>query len=136
MRKLFVDYCGQTLPIVDPATGEIRNAEVFVAVLGASNYTYSEATWTQSLPDWIGSHIRTFAFLGAVTKAVVPDNLRSAVTKSCRYEPEFNTTYGDIADHYHTAIIPARVRRLKDKAKAEVGVQIVQRFILAGVNDT
>lgn len=131
--KLFVDYCGQTLPIIDPATGEIRDAQVFVAVLGASNYTYAEATWTQSLPDWIGSHVRTFAFLQAVPKAVVPDNLRSGVTKPCRYEPEINTTYGYLADHYHTAIIPARVRRPKDKAKAEVGVQIVQRFILAAL---
>ena len=132
-EKLFVDYCGDTFPIVDPSTGEVRAAAVFVAVLGASNFTYAEATWSQSLPDWIGSHVRTFAFLGGVPKAVVPDNLKSGVTKSCRYEPEINQTYADMAAHYETAIVPARVRRPKDKAKVEVGVQVVQRFILAGL---
>jgi len=132
-EKLFVDYCGQTLPIVDPATGEIRESQVFVAVLGASNYTYAEATWTQALPDWIGSHVRTFTFINAVPKVVVPDNLRSGVTKPCRYEPKINATYQSMAEHYGTAIIPARVRKPKDKAKAEVGVQIVQRFILAAL---
>lgn len=131
--KLFVDYCGQTLPIVDPATGEVRDAQVFVAVLGASNYTYAEATWTQALPDWIGSHVRTFSFINAVPRAVVPDNLRSAVSKSCRYEPAINATYAEMAEHYGTAVVPARVRKPKDKAKAEVGVQIVQRFILASL---
>lgn len=132
-EKLFVDYCGQTLPIVDPTTGEIHEAPVFVAVLGASNFTYAEATRSQSLPDWIGAHVRTFAFLGAVPKAVVPDNLKSGVTKPCRYEPEINASYAEMAAHYGTAIVPARVRRPKDKAKVEVGVQIVQRFILAGL---
>src|ERR1039457_120131 len=132
-EKMFVDYCGQTLPVVDPATGEIHESQVFVAVLGASNYTYAEATMTQSLPDWIGSHVRTFTFFGGVTKVVVPDNLRSGVTKPCRYEPVINATYEEMAQYYSTAIIPARVRKPKDKAKAEVGVQIVQRFILAGL---
>jgi transposase len=132
-EKMFVDYCGQTLPVVDPATGEIHESQVFVAVLGASNYTYAEATLTQSLSDWIGSHVRTFTFFGGVTKVVVPDNLRSGVTKPCRYEPVINATYEEMAQHYGTAIIPARVRKPKDKAKAEVGVQIVQRFILAGL---
>jgi transposase len=132
-EKLFVDYCGDTLPIVNQSTGEVRDAAVFVAVLGASNFTYAEATWSQSLPDWIGSHVRTFAFLGGVPKAVVPDNLKSGVTKPCRYEPEINQTYAEMAAHYETAIVPARVRRPKDKAKAEAGVQIVQRFILAGL---
>jgi len=134
-RKLFVDYCGQTIPIVDAATGEIHDAPVFVAVMGASNFTYAEATWSQSLPDWIGVHVRTFAFLGGVPMAVVPDNLRSAVTRACRYEPEINTTFAEMGAHYGTAIIPTRVRRPKDKAKAEVGVQIVQRFILAGLRN-
>lgn len=132
-EKMFVDYCGQTLPIVDAATGEIRDAQVFVAVMGASNYTYAEATWSQALPDWIGSHVRTFAFMGAVPRCIVPDNLKSGVTKSCRYEPDLNPTYAALAEHYQSAVIPARVRRPKDKAKAEVGVQIVQRFILAGL---
>ena len=132
-EKLFVDYCGQTLPIVDPATGEVHEAPVFVAVLGASNFTYAEATRSQALPDWIGAHVRTFTFLGGVPKAVVPDNLKSGVTKPCRYEPEINATYAEMAAHYGTAIVPARVRRPRDKAKVEVGVQIVQRFILAGL---
>ena len=132
-EKLFVDYCGQTLPIVDASTGEVRDAQVFVAVMGASNYTYAEATLSQSLPDWTGSHVRTFSFLGCLPKCVVPDNLLSAVTKTCRYEPDINPTYAEMAAHYGVAVIPARVRKPKDKAKAEVGVQIVQRFILAGL---
>jgi transposase len=134
-EKLFVDYCGRRLPIVDASTGEIREAQVFVAVLGASNFTFAEATWSQSLPDWIGSHVRTFAFLGGVPKAIVPDNLRAAVNKACRYEPELNPTYAELAAHYGTAVVPARVRKPKDKAKAEVGVQIVQRFVLAGLRN-
>lgn len=134
-EKLFVDYCGRTLPIIDAATGEIREAQVFVAVLGASNYTYAEATFTQGLPDWIGSHVRAFGFFGGVPRAVVPDNLRAAVSKSCRYEPLINATYQELAEHYGAAIIPARVRKPKDKAKAEVGVQIVQRFVLAALRN-
>ena len=129
--KLFVDYCGRTLPIIDAATGKVREAQVFVAVMGASNYTYAEATFSQGLADWIGSHVRAFSYFGGVPRAVVPDNLRAAVSKSCRYEPLINPSYQEMAGHYGTAIIPARVRRPKDKAKAEVGVQIVQRFILA-----
>ena len=130
-EKLFVDYCGQTVSVKDPKTGESREAQIFVAVLGASNYSYAEATWTQGMADWIGSHERTFAFLGGVTSLVVPDNLRSGVTKPCRYEPELNRTYEDLASHYGTAVIPARVRKPKDKAKVEVGVLVVERFILA-----
>jgi len=132
-EKLFVDYCGQTIPIVDASTGEIRDAQVFVAVMGTSNYTYAEATWSQSLADWTGSHVRAFNFLGCLPKCIVPDNLRSAISKPCRYEPEINPTYAALADHYGVAVVPARVRKPKDKAKAEVGVQIVQRFILAGL---
>lgn len=132
-EKMFVDYCGQTIPVVDASTGEIRDAQVFVAVMGASNYTYAEATWSQSLPDWTGSHARTFTFLGCLPKTIVPDNLLSAVTKTCRYEPDINPTYAAMAAHYGVAVIPARVRKPKDKSKAEVGVQIVQRFILAGL---
>ena len=132
-EKLFVDYAGQTVPVVDRATGEVREAQVFVAVLGASNYTYAEATWSQSLPDWIGSHVRTFRFLGGVPEVVVPDNLRSGVSKAHRYEPDINPTYQDMASHYGVAVLPARVRRPRDKAKAENGVLVVERWILAAL---
>jgi transposase len=130
-EKLFVDYAGQTVPVVDRSTGEVKEAQVFVAVLGASNYTYAEATSSQSLSDWTGSHIRAFEYFGGVPEIVVPDNLKSGVTKACRYEPDINTTYHEMAVHYGTAVIPARVRKPKDKAKAEVGVQVVERWILA-----
>jgi transposase len=130
-EKLFVDYAGQTVPVADPRTGELRAAQIFVAVLGASNYTYAEATWTQSLPDWIGSHIRAFEFLGGVTEILVPDNLKSGVLRPDLYEPDLNATYADLAAHYGTAVIPARVRRARDKAKAEAGVLLVERWILA-----
>jgi transposase len=134
-EKLFVDYAGQTLPVIDPRTGEIRSAQIFVAVLGASNYTYAEATWSQSLPDWIGSHQRSFSFFGGLPELVVPDNLLSGVTKAHRYEPDLNPTYLEMATHYGVAIVPARVRKPKDKAKAEVGVQIVERWILAALRN-
>ena len=134
-EKLFVDYAGQTAEVVDRRTGEIRQAQIFVAVLGASNYTYAEATWTQQLPDWIGSHVRAFAFLGGVPELVVPDNLRSGVAKACRYEPDLNPTYQDLANHYGMAVLPARVRRPRDKAKAEAGVQLVERWILAALRN-
>jgi len=130
-EKLFVDYAGQTVPVVDRISGEIREAQIFVAVLGASNYTYAEATWTQGLPDWIGSHLRTFAFLGGVPELVVPDNLRAGVRKAHRYEPDANPTYQDMAAHYGIAVLPTRVRRPRDKAKVETGVQVVERWILA-----
>jgi len=130
-EKVFVDYAGQTMEIVDRLTGEVMDAEIFVAVLGASNYTYAEATWTQGLPDWIGSHVRLFEYFGGCPEIVVPDNLKSGVTKPCRYEPDINPTYADLAGHYGVAVIPARVKKPKDKAKAEVGVQIVERRILA-----
>jgi transposase len=130
-EKLFVDYAGKTMPIVWQATGEIRFAEIFVAVMGASNYTFCEATWSQKLPDWIGSHVRAFEFLGGVPEIVVPDNLRSGVSKACRYDPDVNPSYQQWAAHYGTVIIPARPRKPQDKAKAEVGVQIIERWILA-----
>jgi transposase len=130
-EKLFVDYAGQTVPVVDPETGEIRQAQIFLAVLGASSYTYAEATWTQSLPDWIGSHVRAFQFFGGVTEVAVPDNLKSGVSKACFYEPDLNPTYQDLATHYGFAVIPARVGKARDKAKVEVGVQVVERWILA-----
>jgi len=129
--KLFIDYSGHTLPIIDAASGEIRRAELFIAVLGASNYTYAEATWTQQLPDWIGSHIRTFEFLGSVPALLVPDNLKSAIKKACRFEPEATSTYADMARHYGTAILPARPFHPRDKAPAEASVLLVQRWIVA-----
>jgi len=103
-EKLFVDYAGHTVPVIDGRTGEIRTAQIFVAVLGASNYTYAEATWTQALPDWIGSHQRAFEYLGGVTEVIVPDNLRSGVSKAHRYEPDLNPTYQEMASHYDVAI--------------------------------
>ena len=130
-EKLFVDFAGQTVPVVNPATGEERAAHIFVAVLGASNYTYAEATWSEDLPSWILAHVHAFEFLGGVPAMVVPDNLKAAVSKACRYEPDLNPTYQEMATHYGTAILPARVRKPRDKAKVEVGVQIVERWILA-----
>src|SRR5882672_1472132 len=119
-EKLFVDYAGQSIPVVNGRTGEVHEVALFIAVLGASNYTYVEATWTQSLPDWIGSHVRTFAALGGVPDIVVPDNLKAAVTRAHRYEPELNRTYADLAHHYGVAVIPARAAKPRDKAKAIV----------------
>jgi transposase len=130
-EKMFIDYCGQTVPVTDPETGEIREAEIFVAVLGASSYTYAEATWSQSLPDWIGSHQRAFEYFGGVTELLIPDNLRSGINRTCRYDPDVNPTYQDMASHYGAAVMPARVRKPRDKAKAEAGVQLVERWILA-----
>jgi len=130
-EKLFVDYAGQTVQIYDLHTNQMREAQIFVAVLGASNYTYAEATWSQSLPDWIGSHSRAFIFFGGVSQIVVPDNLKSAVSKACFYEPDINPTYLDMANYYDTVVIPARTRKAKDKAKVEVAVQVVERWILA-----
>jgi transposase len=130
-EKTFVDYCGQTVPIYDPTGGPLREAQVFVAILGASSYAYADATWTQSLPDWIGSHIRAFEFFGGVSELWVPDNLKSGVTHPCRYEPEINQAYLDLMTYYGVAVMPGRVRKPRDKAKAEAGVQVVQRWILA-----
>ncbi len=127
----FVDYAGQTVAIVDRTTGEVREAQIFVAVLGASNYTFAEATWTQALPDWIGSHQRAFRFFGGVTATVVPDNLKAGITRAHRYEPDLNPTYAEMAVHYGVAILPTRVRKPRDKAKVEVGVLVVERWILA-----
>lgn len=130
-EKLFIDYAGPTVAIVNPVTGEVREAQIFVAVLGASNYTYAEATWTQGLADWIGAHTRAFTFFGGVPELVVPDNLLSAVSKACRYEPLLNTSYYQMLAHYGTAALPARPYKPRDKAKVEVAVQVVERWILA-----
>lgn len=114
------------------ATLEVSyRAELFVAVLGASNYLYAEALRSQELEHWVSAHAHCFSFLGGVPAIVVPDNLKSAVTKASRYEPDLNATYADMASHYGTAIIPARPYKPRDKAKVEVGVQIVERWIMA-----
>jgi transposase len=130
-EKLFIDYSGNKLGIVDPNTGEIREAELFVATLGASNYTYAEVTWTQQLPDWIGSHVRALTFFGGCVEILVPDNLKSGVHKASFYDPVVNRTYGEMATHYSVAIIPARSGRPRDKAKVEQAVLLAQRWILA-----
>jgi len=130
-EKLFVDWPGRTVPIVNPINGVIALAEIFVGVLGASNYTYAEAFPSQELPHWISGHIHAFEFFGCVPRIVVCDNLRAGVTKSHRYEPLVNATYQEMAALYGVAIIPARVYKPRDKAKVEAGVLIVERWILA-----
>jgi transposase len=128
--KLFVDYSGKRLGIVNPATGEVRMAEIFVAVLGASNYTFAELTWSQTLPDWIGSHVRLLRHIGGVPRLLVPDNLKSGVNKPSFYDPEINRSYGKMAAHYAVGVLPARPKRPKDKAKVEAGVRFAQTYIL------
>lgn len=130
-EKLFVDYAGDTVPITDPETGEIWQAQIFVAVQGASSYTYAEAQPSQALPHWIGGHVRALLFFGGVNQIIVPDNLKQGVKSPCWYDPDLNQTYLDLAQHYGVAILPARVRKPRDKAKVEVGVQVVERWILA-----
>ena len=130
-ERLFVDYAGHGMEVIDGASGEIRRAEIFVAVLGASSFVYVEATWSQTLPDWILAHVNALSCLGGVPQQIVSDNLKSGVTRACFHEPTINRTYADMAAHYRTAIIPARPYKPRDKAKVEVGVQVVQRWILA-----
>lgn len=129
-EKLFIDY-EDGLSIINSQTGEVVSTELFVAVWGASNYTYAEATMTQQLSNWIMSNVRAFEYFGCVPHVCVPDNLKSGVTKACRYEPDINQTYLNLAQHYKTVVIPARPKKPKDKAKVEVGVQIAARWILA-----
>ena len=117
-EKLFVDWAGDTIGVLDPATGEVRNARIFVAALGASNFTYAEARWTETLSDWIGAHVNAFAAIGGVPQALVPDNLKAGITKPSRYEPGINRTYQDLADHYGCVVLPARIVRPRDKAKS------------------
>jgi transposase len=130
-EKVFVDYAGQQPHLVDPRTGEGITAELFVGVLGASNYTYAEATRTQRLPDWLGSHERMFRFFGGVSTAIVCDQLKSGVTRPCRYEPGLQKSYEEFAQHMGTTILPARPAMPRDKAKIEVAVQVAERWILA-----
>jgi transposase len=128
--KVFVDYSGKKIGIVDRTTGVVQEAEIFVAVLGASSFTYAEASWTQALPDWIGAHVRMFRFFGGVPRLIVPDNLKSAVHKASFYDPEINRSYGMMAAHYGVGIVPARPYKPRDKAKVEAGVRFAQSYIL------
>lgn len=130
-EKCFIDYAGMRVPVVDKDTGEVREAQIFVAALGASSYTYAEATWTQELHNFISSHVRALSFFGGVPEILVPDNPKQGVTRPCYYDPDINPTYQDMAAHYSVAIIPTRPRAPKDKAKVESAVQVVERWILA-----
>ena len=134
-EKLFVDYAGQTVEVVDLERGEIREAQVFVTTLGASNYTYAEAHWSQRLPNWTGGHVRAFEFLGGLPEVLVPDNLKAGVKSPNLYEPDLNPPYREFARHYGVAVVPARVRKPRDKSKVETGVQVVERWILARLRD-
>ena len=134
-EKSFIDYSGKKPHYIDQETGEEIQVELFVAALGASNYTFAEATMRQDLPCWVESHNRMSEYFGGTSEIWVPDNLKSGVTKPCRYEPEINRTYQELADHYGAVVIPARVRRPKDKAKVEGAVLIAQRWILAVLRD-
>lgn len=129
-EKMFVDYAGPTMDVVNPDTGECRTAQIFVAVLGASSYTFACAHWSQQLPDWLDAHVQALNYFGGIPEIIVPDNLLSAVTKTHRYEPKINASYLQLAEHYQTAIIPARPLKPKDKSKAEIGVQVVERWVM------
>ncbi|MCC6780611.1 MAG: IS21 family transposase [Hyphomicrobiales bacterium] len=128
--KLFVDYAGDGVSVVNRLTGEVRQAQLFVAVMGASSFTYAEATWTQGLADWIGAHTRALVAIGGVARLIVPDNAKVAVVRACRYDPQINRSYAEMAAHYDTAILPARPRRPRDKAKVEQGVLLIERWLL------
>ena len=130
-EKTFVDYAGPTVPIIDGETGEVHQARIFVFVFGASNYTYAEAAMTRSLPDWISSHVRMFEYFGGVTELIIPDNEKAAVNKACQYDPDVNPNYTALAAHYGTAVLPTRPYKPQDKSKVEVGVLVVERWILA-----
>ena len=134
-EKCFVDYAGLVVNITDPRTGEISKAQIFVGVMGASNYIFAEATATQTLPDWLGSHTRMLEFFCGVPEIIVPDNIKSGVTKACRYDPDTNPAYMQWASHYRTVVIPARPKKPRDKAKVENAVQLVERSVLAPVRN-
>jgi transposase len=129
--EIEVDYAGMTVPIANPETGEITRAQVFVAALPASSYTYAEIQPSQELQHWLGGHVRAFGFIGGLVKIIRPDNLKSGVTSPNRYEPELNSSYLELAEHYGVAVLPARVRKPKDKPHAENSVQNVERWVLA-----
>ena len=130
-ERVFVDFAGHTMEVIDGATGEVRRAEIFVAVLGASSYIFAEAAWTSRCRTGLPRTSNMLAFIGGVPRQIVSDNLRAGITRACFYEPLVNRTYADMASHYGTAVIPARPYKPRDKAKVEVGVQVVQRWILA-----
>lgn len=134
-EKMFVDYAGQTMPVINPVTGEVSQAQIFIAVLGASNYAFAKAYPSQELRFWIEAHIAAFQYFEGVTEILVSDNLKSGVTNPCRYEPDINPTYHDMAVHYGIAVIPARPRKPRDKPQAESTVQVVERWILATLRD-
>lgn len=134
-ERVFVDYAGPHMEVLDLETGEVLEAQIFVGALGASHFLFAEATWTQQLPDWIASHVRMVEFYGGVPALIVPDNLKSGVTHACFYEPELNATYQDFATHYGTAILPTRVSKPRDKAKAEGAVLIIEREVMAPLRD-
>jgi len=130
-ERMFVDFAGDTVPITDPETGEVWKAQIFVSVLGASGYLYVEATRSQNLASWLGAHVRALEFYGGSVRLVVPDNLKSGVTKSCWYEPGLNASYLELARTYSMAILPARPYRPRDKGAVEAGVQVAERWVLA-----
>jgi len=134
-EKSFVDFSGLKLSYSDPETGAVHDAEIFVGSLGASNLIYVEATPSQKVEHWLGAHVRMFRYFGGVSVAVVPDNLKAGVTTACRYEPELNRSYLEFAEHYGIAILPARSKKPKDKAKVEKAVQDIQHWILAPLRD-
>jgi transposase len=134
-EKLFIDYAGQTIPVTDQATGKTHDAWLFLAVWGASNYTFAKAFFSQDIPSWIDAHVQAFRFFGGVPEILVPDNLKSGITKPCYYEPDINPTYQEMAGHYGVVVIPARVAKPKDKAKVESGVLIAERSILAALRN-
>lgn len=129
--RMFVDYAGDTVPVVDPATGEVSEAQVFVAVLGCSGMVYAEASPSQDLPSWLGAHVHAFEAFGGATEATTPDNLKAGVTRACYYDPEVNASYAEMARHYGTVILPTRAAHPRDKAAAEAGVLQVERWALA-----
>jgi transposase len=130
-EKCFVDFAGDTLPVLDPATNEIRQAQVFVGTLGASNYTYCDVCWSQDIPNWLRLHVDMFHYFGGCPTVLVPDNLKAGVTKPCFYEPSVNISYEELAKYHQAAVIPTRVAKPKDKAKVEGSVLIVEREIIA-----
>jgi transposase len=132
-EKLFVDWAGDQIAIHDRQSSEVQTASLFVMAWGASSYTYAEATLTQALPDWIGAHVRGLAYFGGAAALLVPDNTKTAVTKPCRYDPDLNPTYYEMAKHYGMGIVPARVRKPRDKAIVECGVLVAERWILAAL---
>jgi transposase len=132
-EKAFLDWAGAKIPVQDPESGEIWFASLFVMVLGASSYTYAEATRDQQMAAWLGAHIHAFEYFGGLPKLLVPDNTRTGVSRACRYDPDLNPTYQEMAMHYGVGVVPARPYRPRDKAKVEVGVQVAQRWIVAAL---